>query len=116
MAAAYSGVDWGLWETPNPRGFIASIVDDPRAFGGYSLHKYADEHAVVYTFPNWGPHFGAGLAISHRCHENEISFSILIPYNGYGVEEVDPIILFGSHHFRVLEYEVYQIEGFRATV
>jgi hypothetical protein len=31
MAAAYSGVDWGLWGALNPRGFLASIAEDPGA-------------------------------------------------------------------------------------
>jgi hypothetical protein len=111
MAAAYSGVDWGLWEIPNPRGFIASIVDDLGAFGGYSLHKYAaNDRAYVCPHPNWGPWFGDSLHIDDRCHENERSCSYLDPFFGYGSEGVDPLSLFGSRDFRVLEYEVYQVE------
>jgi hypothetical protein len=80
MAAAYSGVDWGIWETPNPRGFLASIVNDPGATGGYSLHKYAaNEDGYVLSHRNWGI-----LYITDRCKENDgISYSILDPFFKY---------------------------------
>jgi hypothetical protein len=114
MAAAYNGVGWGLQllrPTPNPRGFQASIFDDPGATGGYSLHKYAaNENSVVYSHPNWGPDFGESLHITDRCNDNADSFSFLGPLYGYSSEGVDPYILFGSLGFRVLEYEVYQVE------
>jgi hypothetical protein len=58
MAAAYNSVNWGLGSlrTPNPRGFLASIVDGPGATGGYSLHKYAaNKYAYVCSPPRWGP-------------------------------------------------------------
>jgi hypothetical protein len=83
MAAAYSGVDWGLWGALNPRGFLASIVDDPAAIGGFSLHKYAaNDRASVNSHPYLGPWFGDSLHIADRadrCHESEFSFSILDP-------------------------------------
>jgi hypothetical protein len=112
MAAAYNGESWGLpWgHRANPRGFITSIVDDPAAIGGFSLHNFS-AIASVFSNPYFGPDFGMGLGIADRCHENDRSFS------GYGEEGVNPFILFGgSHHFRFLEYEVYQVEGLRATV
>jgi hypothetical protein len=113
MAAAYSGVDWGLqpWGcTANPRGFLASIAEDPGAIEGYSLYKYAaNEEGSVLSHPNRGPWFGAGLVITNRCHENEYSSSH-IGMGGYGDKGVDPFFLFGSYLFRVLEYEVFQVE------
>jgi hypothetical protein len=111
IAAAFSGADWGLWEIPNPRGFIASIVDDPAAIGGYSLQKYdADDIGSVYS--NYGPDFGAGLTITDICNENANSCSYLYPEYGYGhgPEGVETSSLFGLEDFRVLEYEVYQVE------
>jgi hypothetical protein len=111
MAAAYSGVDWGLWEIPYLRGFLASIVVDPGAIGGYSLQKYgANENTAAYLHPDVGPWFGMSLGIADRCHENEYSHSYLGPRYGYGSEGVDRYNLFGSFSFRVLEYEVYQVE------
>jgi hypothetical protein len=112
MAAAFSGVNWDQYGlTLNPQGFLASIVDDPGAIGGYSLQKYAaNENAAVYSYPNVGPYFGNGLSIRHRCNVDERSRSHLGPRYGYGPEEVDPSILFGSTYFRVLEYEVFQVE------
>jgi hypothetical protein len=114
MAAAYNGVSWGQnvpSSIPNPQGFIASIVDDPGANGGYSLQKYAaNDHAYVRSYSYSGPYVGTSLPIADRCNENENSYSYLGPRHGHGPEGVDPYILFGSLRFRVLEYEVYQVE------
>jgi hypothetical protein len=112
IAAAYSGVEHGPFRNLNTRGFLASIVDESGVTGDYSLHKYAaNKHAYTLSFPRWGPHFEGSLLIADRCDVNERSSSYL--GSGYGSEEVDPFMLFGSFHFRVLEYEVYQVEGFR---
>jgi hypothetical protein len=112
IAAAYSGVSWGQnvpSSIPNPQGFIASIVDDPGANGGYSLQKYAaNDHAYVFSSNSWGPDFGWGLHITDRCHENEYSHSYIS--DRFSDEEVSPYILFGVDWFRVLEYEVFQVE------
>jgi hypothetical protein len=111
MAAAYNGGSWGVSRSRNPRGFLASIVEDPGAIGGYFLDKYAaNDHASVHPFGIGGPWFGHGLCISNKCNENEISYSYLGPRYGYGEEGVDPTILFGEENFRVLEYEVFQVE------
>jgi hypothetical protein len=116
-AAAYSSGSWGQrGRIPNTRGFLASIVDDPAAIGGYSLHKYAaNKNAHVYPSRSWGPTFGSdgsSLFIADRCHKNEYSYSFLGPIHGddgYGLEGVEPSSLFGVEEFRVLEYEVYQV-------
>jgi hypothetical protein len=50
------------------------------------------------------------MSISNRCNENENSYSILGTRNGYGPEGVHPSTLFGVQDFRVLEYEVFQVE------
>jgi hypothetical protein len=112
MAAAYSGVDWGQYGfTPDLRGFLASIVGDRGAFGGYSLHKYAaSEDGYVFSSNSWGPQFGGGLSVADRCDENERSNSFLGPRYGYGQDGVDPSSLFGVEDFRVLEYEVFRVE------
>jgi hypothetical protein len=118
MAAAYNA---GSWDQnpyphlcPNPQGFLASIVDDPEAIGGYSLQKYAaNDGADIFSNPNWGPWFGYAMHIADRCNENDgRSFSNLAPTRarGYGQEGVNPSILFGSTFFRVQEYEVFQVE------
>jgi hypothetical protein len=80
MAAAFSGVDWVLQaiRTPNPRGFLTSIVDYPAEIGGFSLHKYAaNDGAPVYSYRFWGPNFGNGLSIRDRCNVDERSRSHL---------------------------------------
>jgi hypothetical protein len=113
VVAAYNGVGWGHQplSTPNPQGFLASIVDDPEAIGGYSHQKYADnDGAYVFSSRFWGPHFGRSFSIDDRCNENENSYSILGSRNGYGQVGVDPSSLFGVEDFRVLEYEVFQVE------
>jgi hypothetical protein len=77
---------------------------------GYSLHKHAaNEHAYVRSYPNWGPYHGTSLVITNRCHENEYSSSH-IGMGGYGDKGVNPFFLFGSYRFKVLEYEVFQVE------
>jgi hypothetical protein len=113
MAAAYNSVNWGLQpiRTPNPRGFLASIAEDPGEFGGYSLQKYAaNEDGLVQSHPNWGPIFGMSLVITDRCNENAESLSFLEAVYGYGPEGVDSSSLFGVDWSRVLEYEVFQVE------
>jgi hypothetical protein len=106
------GTNMGLWGNINPQGFLASIVDDTGANGGYSLQKYAaNDRAFVHSHPNWGPDFGNARHIADRCNENVgRSFSYLRPRYGYGPEGVDSRILFGEERFRVLEYEVFQVE------
>jgi hypothetical protein len=111
MEAAYSDSSWEYNEfewVMNPRGFVASIAENPAALLGYSLQKYALNRGahVVNSFLNWGPYFGYDFYISNRCHENEYSFSIL--GYGYGQERVDLLVCEGN--FRVLEYEVFQVE------
>jgi hypothetical protein len=113
MAAAYNGGSWGrgLRRSRNPRGFLASIVEDPGAIRGYSFQKYvANDHGYVYSHPDLGPVFGYSLCISNKCNENEMSQSILGTRCGYGPEGVDRSALFGVEDFRVLEYEVFQVE------
>jgi hypothetical protein len=107
MAAAYIGVDWGRpWgHTSNPRGFLASIDE------GYTLQKHpSNNRGHVFSYQEYGPCFGLGLFLSNRCDENESSYSILGHYYRYGPEGMEPSSLFGSRNFRVLEYEVYQVE------
>jgi hypothetical protein len=107
MAAAYNSEKWvkNGW-TSIPKGFLASIVDDSEAIGGYFLQKYAaNDRAFVFSRNSWGPYFGRSLSIQDRCDENERSFSILGPH-GCGQDGVDPSSLFGVEEFRVQEYEV----------
>jgi hypothetical protein len=109
MAAAYNGESWGQFgDLPNPRGFLASIDE------GYTLQNHlANNRARVFTYPDLGPFFGNGLSIADICHENERSFSLLVPQWGYGKvgkEEVEPSFLFGVEDFKVLEYEVFHVE------
>jgi hypothetical protein len=119
IAAFYNGVDCGLsfwclfWGYHNPRGFIASIYEDRESDGGYSLQKFAaNKNAYVLLHPSaaWGPDFGPSLYISDRCNLNSHSYSYLSHDGGYGREGEDPCLLFGSNHFRVLDYEVFQIK------
>jgi hypothetical protein len=113
LAAAYSSVSWGRpWgRASNPQGFLASIVNDPGAIGGYSLQKYAaNDHAFVQSHPDWGPDFGTSLPIADRCNDNERSYSYLGPRHGYGSEGVERFSLFGVRNFGVLEYEVFRVE------
>jgi hypothetical protein len=112
VVAAYNGVNWDQYGLAlNPQGFLASIVDNPGAIGGYSLQKYAaNENAFVQSHPSIGPDFGTSLPIADRCNENDgRSFSYLRPRYGYGPEGVERFSLFGVGFFRVLEYEVYQV-------
>jgi hypothetical protein len=92
MAAGYNGGRWGVSRSRNPRGFLASIVDDPGANGGHSFQKHpANNRERVYSEPYWGPYFGRGLFIADRCNENERSYSYLDIDWGYGPERVDSI-------------------------
>jgi hypothetical protein len=116
MAAAYSSVSWGQTGR-NPRGLIASIAEVREEAGGYSLHKYAaDDEAYVMSCPLNGPSFAFSLHIIDRCNEDNErnSCSILGPDQGYGYwqEGVDPAWIppFCEIFFRVLEYEVFQVE------
>jgi hypothetical protein len=114
MAAAYNSVNWGQNcrnpRIPNPKGFFASIDDNLVVNGGHSFQKHAaNRHGYVCSYSYSGPYFGGGMSISNRCDEN-YSSSSLGPVFGYGEEGVYPFILFGSRHFRVLEYEVFQVQ------
>jgi hypothetical protein len=63
MAAGYNGGRWGVSRLRNPQGFLASIVDDPEAIGGYSHQKYADND-IGYTRILIGVHTLDFLCIS----------------------------------------------------
>jgi hypothetical protein len=101
----------------NPRGFIASIVEETS--GVYSLQKYvANEHAAAFSSKWWGPSFDAQLDIHDRCNliDRPFSFSSLAPFaghrGGYTREGfTEPMMpLFGTWNFRVSEFEVFQVE------
>jgi hypothetical protein len=113
MAAAYNGVSWDFsYWTSNPQAFLASIVEGPEEGGGYVFKKYAaNALARVRNLEN-GPFFNGGLIISDRCNENTVSQSI-IHRGGYGYARegmAEREYLFDTHHFRVAEYEVFQVE------
>jgi hypothetical protein len=115
MAAAYNGQSWrswgDSWAALNPQGFLASIVEEQEAIGGYALQKYAaNENAIVISHPRIGPNFKQGMRIADKCNQTLRSFSILGPVYGYGPAGEDPLVLFGSPSFRVLEYKVYQVD------
>jgi hypothetical protein len=134
IAAFYNSNSWdlrvalggyiGCNRVLNPKGFIASIVEDPETRGVYSLQKYVpDEHAYVlstiYGGPNFGGHRGH-LGIPNRCDMNS-GYSNLQPggrssinsggYTSVGMAEGMPRnYLFGTWEFGVSEFQVELVE------
>jgi hypothetical protein len=119
MAAAYNSFNWGAYSifgSINPHGFVASIAEDPVVSGGHSFQKYDSVGPAgrVFSFPYRGPHFGAILYIAEKCNENYDSCSN-IGESGWGYnrregERITESLHFESPCFKVLEYEVFQVE------
>ena len=107
MAAAYAGVSWNLgsYSIPNPQGFIAQF-DGDRGLSKYSATRVA----AIWNYFDLGPTFSFALRVSDNCDLNEDSHSAI--RGGFYVSKdlnLTPIHLFGTRHFVVEEYEVYQI-------
>jgi hypothetical protein len=108
IAAAYNedGFSSGRdSDTPNRNGFIMSIKEDGSC--GARFDRNGGRFGILHD-ASYGPGFNHDLFISSNCHENDESGSIL--GCAYGEEPgANETTLFGQQHFRVSDYELFQI-------
>jgi hypothetical protein len=135
IAAAYYGRSWGRWggsvgalksvdmagcgrnglgvskKSRKRKGFIASIDENQKSFGGHSFQKYRVRFGSS-SYPLRGPVIGKSLSLSNRCNENEYSRMYFTPNWGFVGSSWERHLypMFGVEYFRVLEYEVFQVE------